>query len=42
MVDNYGNADVYRGHIEGDLLIFESFEAAPARLRSPGRRAPLA
>jgi hypothetical protein len=33
MVDNYGNADVYRGHIDGDRLIFESFDGAPSRLR---------
>ena len=33
MVDNYGNADVYRGHIDGDRLIFESLEGAPVRLR---------
>src|SRR5206468_4008636 len=24
MVDNYGNAEVYRGHIDGDRLVFES------------------
>lgn len=33
MVDNYGNADVYRGYIEGDRLVFESMPDAPVRLR---------
>ena len=28
MTDNYGHADVYRGHIEGDRLVFESMEGA--------------
>jgi len=33
MADNYGNADVYRGHIDGDRLVFESMPDAPVRLR---------
>ena len=33
MVDNYGHADVYRGRIDGDRLIFESFDGAQPRLR---------
>jgi hypothetical protein len=33
MADNYGNAGVYRGWIDGDRLIFESMEGAPVRLR---------
>jgi hypothetical protein len=33
MVDNYGNADAYRGSIEGDCLVFESMPDAPVRLR---------
>ena len=33
MTDNYGHADVYRGRIEGDRLVFESLEPAAARLR---------
>ena len=33
MADNYGNADVYRGHIEGDRLVFESMAGAGTRLR---------
>jgi hypothetical protein len=33
MVDDYGNADVYRGRIEGDRLIFESMPDAAVRLR---------
>jgi len=33
MTDNYGHADVYRGRIEGDRLVFESLEGAAARLR---------
>jgi len=33
MADNYGNAGVYRGRIDGDRLIFESMEGAPVRLR---------
>ena len=33
MADNYGHTDVYRGHIDGDCLIFESLAAAGPRLR---------
>jgi Protein of unknown function (DUF1579) len=33
MTDNYGHAAVYRGHIDGDRLIFESLEDAGIRLR---------
>jgi hypothetical protein len=33
MVDNYGNADIYRGHIEGDHLMFESMPGSATRLR---------
>lgn len=33
MVDNYGNAGVYGGRIEGDRLVFESMGDAPVRLR---------
>lgn len=33
MTDNYGHAEVYRGRIEGDRLVFESLEGAAARLR---------
>ena len=33
MTDNYGHADVYRGHLEGDRLIFESMEKTGIRLR---------
>jgi hypothetical protein len=33
MTDNYGHADVYRGHIDGDRLIFESPEGTGTRLR---------
>ena len=33
MTDNYGHADVYRGHIDGDRLIFESMEGPGIRLR---------
>lgn len=33
MTDNYGHADVYRGHTEGDRLIFESLEGTGIRLR---------
>ena len=34
MVDNYGHADVYRGRIDGDRLVFESMadDGAPAPL----------
>ena len=33
MVDGYGNAEVYRGSIEGDRLVFESLPDAVVRLR---------
>jgi hypothetical protein len=33
MVDDYGNADVYRGWIDRDRLVFESLPGAPVRLR---------
>src|SRR5918994_1323994 len=33
MVDNYGNADVYRGRIEGDRLVFESMPGSATHLR---------
>jgi len=33
MADNYGHADVYRGRIDGDRLVFESLAGAKARLR---------
>ncbi|HWC71151.1 MAG TPA: DUF1579 family protein [Actinomycetota bacterium] len=33
MTDNYGNADVYEGRIEGARLIFESPAGAAVRLR---------
>jgi len=33
MADNYGHADVYRGHIDGDRLIFESIAGTGPRLR---------
>ena len=33
MTDNYGHADVYRGHIDGDRLVFESLEGTGIRLR---------
>jgi hypothetical protein len=33
MADDYGNADVYRGRIEGDRLVVESMPGAGARLR---------
>jgi hypothetical protein len=33
MTDNYGHAEVFRGRIEGDRLVFESVEGAAARLR---------
>ena len=33
LADNYGHADVMRGHIEGDRLIFETLGDQPARLR---------
>ena len=31
--DNYGHADVMRGRIDGDRLIYETLEGRPARLR---------
>lgn len=33
MTDNYGHAEVFRGRIDGDCLVFESLEGAAARLR---------
>ena len=33
MTDNYGNAEIYRGSIDGDRLVFESLDGAPTRLR---------
>jgi hypothetical protein len=33
MADNYGHTDVYRGHIEGDRLLFESMGTTETRLR---------
>jgi hypothetical protein len=33
MADAYGNADAYRGYIDGDRLVFESMPDAPVRLR---------
>ena len=33
MADNYGHADVYRGRIEGDRLVFESVNDTGPRLR---------
>ena len=33
MVDNYGHADVYRGRIDGDRLVFESMGDTGPRLR---------
>ena len=33
MADNYGHAGVYRGHIDGDHLIFESVAGTGIRLR---------
>jgi hypothetical protein len=33
MTDNYGHADVYRGHIDGDRLVFESMPGAEIGLR---------
>ena len=33
MVDNYGNAEVYRGHLDGDRLVFESIADTGIRLR---------
>ena len=36
MSDNYGQAEVFRGRIDGDRLVFESLEGATARLRFTG------
>lgn len=33
MADNYGHADTYRGHIDGDRLIFEPLKGTGTRLR---------
>jgi hypothetical protein len=33
IADNYGHADVMRGHIEDDRLVFETMVDAPVRLR---------
>ncbi len=33
LADNYGHADVMRGHISGDQLVFESIGDPPVRLR---------
>jgi hypothetical protein len=33
MADAYGNTDVYRGNLEGDLLVFETMPDVPVRLR---------
>ena len=33
MVDNYGHADVYQGHIDGDRLVFESMAETGTSLR---------
>lgn len=33
MTDNYGHAEVFRGQIDGDRLVFESMEGATAPLR---------
>jgi len=33
IADNYGRADVLRGHIDGDLMIFESMSLTPPFLR---------
>ena len=33
MTDNYGHAEVFRGRISGDRLVFESMQGAAARLR---------
>ena len=33
MTDSYGHAEVYRGRIDRDRLVFESLEGAAARLR---------
>ena len=33
MADDYSHADVYRGRVEGDRLVFESMRDARPRLR---------
>jgi hypothetical protein len=33
VADCYGHTEIMRGHIDGDLLIFETIGEAPARLR---------
>jgi hypothetical protein len=33
MTDNYGHAEVFRGRIDGDRLVFQSLEGAAAQLR---------
>jgi hypothetical protein len=33
MADNYGHTDVYRGHIDGDRLVFDSMGETGTRLR---------
>jgi hypothetical protein len=33
IADNYGHADVMRGHIDGDVMTFESFDNRSPRLR---------
>jgi uncharacterized protein DUF1579 len=33
LADNYGHADVMRGRIDGDRLIYETADARPVRLR---------
>jgi hypothetical protein len=33
MADNYGHAEVYRGRIDGDRLVFESTDTTGVRLR---------
>lgn len=33
MVDAYGNTDVHRGNIEGDMLVFQMMPDVPIRLR---------
>jgi hypothetical protein len=33
MTDNYGHAEMFRGRIDGDCLVFESLEGAAVRLR---------
>jgi hypothetical protein len=33
LADNYGHADVMRGHLAGDRLVFETLTPGPVRLR---------